>query len=508
MNIKHANCEIPIAYLIPHYNGRVFRSYYIYVSNRYGSHIFKEICDELGMPLSYLLADANWVSNAFFEDFLGKLKIVTGDSEILDKAARIFSSPEILNPIEYLLLSNSFSPYRFLRFLPVQFSKFNRINQAKIVECKQGICRLITKPIGSIRPHPDVCKTTSGMLYAIKHLFDLDSISVVHNKCIHNGENFCEFTINYLAKKYWRKKIFQISSYILTLVSCIFFLGFLTSHSHDAKSIIKILNALASLLTVVIVVILSKYMRIVGYASNYFEQSSENARVLLQEKVKGDVAKARVDLAQEISHDIRAPLAALKVASKLADIEQRSYLIDSAIDRISEIAESLLDIDKNKVKENIFVDLKTALETTLEEVKLRNPNLIGTIKFELNKSQSIIIHANRTKIKSLLSNILENAAEATNSAGEVQINVRQINERITIQILDNGIGINHLDLSLIGKKGGTFGKPNGHGLGLYNAKRYLNEIGGDLNISARLPQGAEVTISIPLISKLSMQRTV
>jgi signal transduction histidine kinase len=66
-----------------------------------------------------------------------------------------------------------------------------------------------------------------------------------------------------------------------------------------------------------------------------------------------------------------------------------------------------------------------------------------------------------------------------------------------VRVEDNGRGIPSEILENLGKKGATFGKEGGSGLGIYGAKKYIEKMGGKLEIKSRLGDGTMVMIILP-----------
>ena len=65
--------------------------------------------------------------------------------------------------------------------------------------------------------------------------------------------------------------------------------------------------------------------------------------------------------------------------------------------------------------------------------------------------------------------------------------------------MDSGKGISPADLKKVGIKGFSSGK-SGTGLGIYYAKRFIEESGGTLQIQSKAGTGTTVDISLPAIS--------
>jgi anti-sigma regulatory factor (Ser/Thr protein kinase) len=150
-----------------------------------------------------------------------------------------------------------------------------------------------------------------------------------------------------------------------------------------------------------------------------------------------------------------------------------------------------------------------------KEIIMRRPGYslspIITLIVPLNMELEQRVVINRSQFMRTLSNLLDNAIEATPSinsqAKKIAINLSykkqlrdQALERITISINDNGAGIRRERLAQLGNLGATFGKRAGSGLGLFGAKRFAQQMGGELKIKSGASNGTTISISLPLLA--------
>jgi signal transduction histidine kinase len=217
--------------------------------------------------------------------------------------------------------------------------------------------------------------------------------------------------------------------------------------------------------------------------------------------------------ASQVSHDIRSPLAALNsVVKYLPELEEeKRLLLRSAIQRIDDIANDLADksLKAKQIlqtqKEEISVCLLSSLmEPIISEkrVQLRpqlNINILSQID---EKSYGLFAKINSSEFKRVLSNLINNAVESLNSSGIVTANLLlESQDKIKIQIQDNGKGIPNEIIPKLMQKGASFGKEHeknsGSGLGLYHAKTNIESWGGDVKIDSEIGKGTTVTIFLP-----------
>lgn len=104
------------------------------------------------------------------------------------------------------------------------------------------------------------------------------------------------------------------------------------------------------------------------------------------------------------------------------------------------------------------------------------------------------------KLSRILSNIINNSIHALKSSpsGFIQIFVSARSDRITLSITDNGKGMTPEVLKKVRTVGGSYGKPDGSGMGLQDAKTTLAQIGGSLTIDSTPEDGTTVTLEMPI----------
>jgi signal transduction histidine kinase len=214
--------------------------------------------------------------------------------------------------------------------------------------------------------------------------------------------------------------------------------------------------------------------------------------------------------------------------STLSDIpEEKKSLIGNAIGRISDIANDLLDKSKVNIRleSNSFLYSKgkaSSLSPTAPDFLCSPPDLVEAVinalvaeKKVQFSDQGIVLSISGNfssrsacidvkELSRILSNILNNAAESVvGMAGKINISLEANNKFLQINVLDNGIGIPEDVLGSLGKTEMSFGKEGfgsqaGSGLGVYNAKKYLDSIGGSIKFFSRPSEGTLVQICIPV----------
>ncbi len=115
------------------------------------------------------------------------------------------------------------------------------------------------------------------------------------------------------------------------------------------------------------------------------------------------------------------------------------------------------------------------------------------------------VHGDRGKLKVVLVNLIDNAIRAT-ERGTITVSVRYLSSRKTLEIkvADTGSGIPAAELSSIFERfhqvqgAQAAAHRGGFGLGLYVVKKYLDFLGGTVQVESHSGQGTTFTLRIPL----------
>lgn len=244
-----------------------------------------------------------------------------------------------------------------------------------------------------------------------------------------------------------------------------------------------------------------------------FEQSRKKEIEIevakLREKIEKDSRKiAYAEIAEQVYHDIKSPIQALDIAVKLFDrleAEERTFLEES-VSRIAMIVDDLgeraqLDAPKTQTPNSTLVNAADAIQALVSEkiVQLKKRELTSvTIAFAKGDGVAQLkLPQTSTRI---LSNLIDNAVEAIENQGTVEIRLFVDSGRCCVSVEDDGKGISSNDLTRIFDRGISIGKAKGTGLGLYTCKQLAVEMGGDIAVESDLNIGSKFTMVAPLTS--------
>lgn len=218
-------------------------------------------------------------------------------------------------------------------------------------------------------------------------------------------------------------------------------------------------------------------------------------------------------LVTDISHQIRTPLASIKMFNSLLiergltkgekeeflervkdEVEKLEWLANSLV-KISTTESGMIQIKKEKedVKQTILEAVNGVYLEALEK----------NIDINMSNLESIYVYHDFRWTKEAIFNILDNAVKYTDENGQINISMEKLETYIKIDIEDNGIGIPSKDIGKIFDRfyrgdSEKAKKAEGSGIGLYLARNILEEQGGGLIVSSEEGQGSKFTILITL----------
>ena len=195
-------------------------------------------------------------------------------------------------------------------------------------------------------------------------------------------------------------------------------------------------------------------------------------------------AEAMVELAQKVSHGLQAPVAAMKfLVSQLhmnPNVEVQGLKnLDLAIDEVDSIASKLLNREESSAAAGTSEARPSVSEIIDRCVAVRGVS--PGLRIDIKRSGEGV-RAAPEGFETVFSDLLQNAIDASGDfPAPIEVNFSEASGRSIVEIVDRGEGLDSEQVDDLFKKGFST-KDNGHGLGLYFAKKTVQSWGGDLVI--------------------------
>ncbi len=226
------------------------------------------------------------------------------------------------------------------------------------------------------------------------------------------------------------------------------------------------------------------------------------------------IDQQRSDFVANVSHELKTPLSSMKLLAESIILQPntekeiyREFLmdIDSEIDRLNDIIESLLAmVDLSEEKLNLNFEL-TYVNYLVEKVVgvIRPLAEKKDIRIMVNQWEKIQIYLDQGKVHQALINIIYNAVKYTDVGGRVIITITREGKYAVIKIMDNGIGIPEESLPYIFERfyrvdSARSRKTGGTGLGLSISKQIITLHQGVIEVESQLNVGTTFYIKLPM----------
>ena len=271
----------------------------------------------------------------------------------------------------------------------------------------------------------------------------------------------------------------------------------------------------------IILVLLQKARKaeaVAKLAANDTQKLNDKLEIALKKAEDASLAKTR--FLNNMSHDIRTPMNAIlgyaqlmednlkgknlpETSEYLKKLQQSGNLLLSIINNVLDMAQiesGRMEIDENYGR---IEDIRqTLFEIFGDEAKKKNLVLQYTINVEHEN-----ILTDTTKVKEIFVNILSNAIKYTSSGGSVKVSVDELPcdedgyMMVRTRVSDTGIGMSQEYLTNIfeaftREQNTTKSKIAGTGLGMSIVKKYVDLLGGTINVESELGKGSTFTVTL------------
>jgi two-component system phosphate regulon sensor histidine kinase PhoR len=225
----------------------------------------------------------------------------------------------------------------------------------------------------------------------------------------------------------------------------------------------------------------------------------------------------RNDFMNNMTHELKTPISSVSVAlemvldksKNLSAEKKETYLViaQKELKRLNLLTENILKIlslekaEISIVKEEINV--RAGLQSILDRLNPLLEEKGAALNLEVIP-ETMRMFADKVHLTNVMYNIIENAIKYNDKEKvEIKIKATQQEDKLVLQISDNGNGIPPQYLSSVFDKFFRVPKGNrhdvkGYGLGLSYVKGIVEKHGGTIEVSSELHTGSVFTIYLPL----------
>lgn len=241
------------------------------------------------------------------------------------------------------------------------------------------------------------------------------------------------------------------------------------------------------------------------------EKALNNAKERAEE-----MNKLKTIFLTNLSHEFRTPLNGILGFSDMLANEIKNSELKSYVEAIQISGQRLLDTFNDLIDLSVIESGKIQLKA--EAVNLVNITKKFFEKFRKNltkdldllidiRSENLMCKIDVSAYKKIIYKLLDNAVKFTHK-GYVKLSLNKVikndTQYINICVEDSGIGISPEDLEIIFDRfrqssEGLKRNYEGTGIGLSIVRRFVELLGGEIQVSSHLGKGSKFTISLPCL---------
>ena len=229
--------------------------------------------------------------------------------------------------------------------------------------------------------------------------------------------------------------------------------------------------------------------------------------------------RAKAAFLANMSHELRTPLNAILGYTELLDEEARDtdqpqllpdlQRVHKAANHLLRLINDILDVSKIEAgRVGLFLERFSVLDLVRDVVDTVRPMVEQNrnhLRLEVDLEYAEM-RADRTKLRQLLFNLLDNACKFTED-GDIVVRVESLTAsggapRLAITVEDTGIGMSESQLAQLYEPfsqadASTTRRHGGTGLGLALCRLLANLMDGDIQVHSRLGEGSTFRVTVP-----------
>lgn len=218
-------------------------------------------------------------------------------------------------------------------------------------------------------------------------------------------------------------------------------------------------------------------------------------------KLSAAISQQR-QLIQDISHELRTPLTRIQLSLDGNDAEEVVSRVKNEVGAMRKLVEGTLTLawlenEKPQLNKD-SVELAPLIESIVEDARFEFP--CHPISCELSDIDTLQ-NSSHLALSQSIENIIRNACKYTPAGKDIRVKLWQQQDRIYIEVADQGPGIDEQHLEDIFKpffrlEESRDREKGGFGLGLALCKRQVEACGGHISAHNQSPQGLLMRIEL------------
>jgi signal transduction histidine kinase len=236
--------------------------------------------------------------------------------------------------------------------------------------------------------------------------------------------------------------------------------------------------------------------------------------VLAMRVIRADAAltQMRSDFVAAVTHELKTPLATIRAVGETLAIgriasgsmlKEYSQVLVHEAKRLTRLVDNLLAYARVTDTDDVYAFEPAGPGELLDEALQGFHQQLTDGAFDLHldiPADLPTVRADRTAMRLLLDNVIDNAIRYSNGRHWLGISARVAAGRVQIEVKDKGRGIPPEEISLVQRKfyRGRMTRTTGNGLGLAIATRIATDHGATLTLQSILGEGTTVCLTLPV----------
>ena len=247
-----------------------------------------------------------------------------------------------------------------------------------------------------------------------------------------------------------------------------------------------------------------------NYLTTTLEQTEKEREKAVRAACQSERLAALGQMAAGIGHEINNPLMNIMSLATLIeealgdghdDAKNDILLLRKEGQRCARIIQGILNFARENEPSYEPFNLSELIEETLELLHHRIES--SEINVITNIERNLVMEGDAGMLQQVLVNVLLNAIQASSLNADILINAKQEDEKLIVEIIDEGTGIEGNDFSKIFDPFFTTkSEGEGTGLGLSVSYGIIKHHGGSISIENMKEAGVKVNIILPVQGKI------
>ncbi|MCP4180435.1 MAG: hybrid sensor histidine kinase/response regulator [bacterium] len=237
--------------------------------------------------------------------------------------------------------------------------------------------------------------------------------------------------------------------------------------------------------------------------------------VLLRQtrKLESEKRRVRFEFLSVLSHELKAPLNAIESYLKIIDdrvagndVDEYDSMLKRSLDRIEGMRKLIFDlldltrIESGQKKRKLNkVNITSAANDSIETNRLLAEG--KNIEINLDADKEILMTGDNSELEIMFNNLISNAVKYNKNNGEINICIKQNEDKITLEVSDTGIGLKKEEQErLFGEfvrfKNEKTKGIEGSGLGLSILQKLVSLYKGSIEVESEFGIGTKFIINL------------